>query len=275
MTKVKTAVIPIAGYGTRFLPATKAIPKTMFPIIDKPVLQYLIEEVASSGIKKVIIITGVNGDIIKRHFTPSPELEATLIAKQKHELLDTVKSITSLVDIEFVEQEEALGDGHAVLCAYDKIKDEEAIAVLFGDDFIVGDTPPIKQLIDTYHESNSPVVGVVEVPRNLVYKYGVVATENDHTASCVTKLVEKPKVEEAPSNKAIVGRYILTKDVIETLNTTKTGSVGDGEIRIADALERHLNSKPLLARTINGTRYDIGSKEGFVKAIIDLGKNLI
>lgn len=271
---ITTAIIPVAGFGTRFLPATKAIPKTMFPIIDKPVLQYLIEEAAASGIKRVIIITGINGDIIKRHFSSSPLLEAKLLEKNKLDLLQTIKDISSTIEIEYVEQKEALGDGHAILCAYEMIKDEEAIAVLFGDDFITAEVPATKQLISTYESNKTPVVGVIEVPHADVYKYGIVATQSNSTDSPVTELIEKPKIEEAPSNKAIVGRYILTKDIITQLHNLEQGSQADGEIRIADALNKHLQNSTLFARTILGDRYDIGCKEGLVQATIAMAQRL-
>jgi UTP--glucose-1-phosphate uridylyltransferase len=272
MVKVTRAIIPVAGFGTRFLPATKAVPKTMFPIVDKPVIQYIVEEAIAAGITEITIVVGVNGEIIKEHFRANQSLEKVLENKGRLHFVESIQSINKKARIHFVSQDEQKGDGHAILCAKQFIPPEEPFAVLFGDDLITADVPAIKQLITQHEKTGNPVIGVITVPPKNTHKYGIVATQGDIDSGPVVELIEKPKQGTAPSNKAIIGRYILTSETLEQLNNTKEGSQKDGEIRIADALINQLEEGALDAKTIDGTRYDIGSKEGFVTATIDCAK---
>jgi UTP--glucose-1-phosphate uridylyltransferase len=258
--KISKAVIPAAGLGTRFLPATKSMPKEMLPIIDKPAIHYVVEEAASAGIEDILIITGKGKRAIEDYFDTSPELENHLRAKNNLALLDDIKKISNLADIHYIRQKEPLGLGDAVLKAEKHVRDE-AFAVMLGDDIIVSKTPAIKQLTDFYKIIKNPIVGVEEVSPDETKKYGIVEAEND----LVKKMVEKPS--KTKSNHAIVGRYILTSEIFGYIKKTEPGY--GGEIQLTDALNLFSASNKLYIKSINGIRYDLGNKSGYIKAIID------
>lgn len=265
--KIRKAIIPAAGLGTRFLPATKAQPKEMLPIVDKPTLQYIIEEAIASGIEEILIITGRNKTSIENHFDKSVELELELEKKGKTELLEMVRDISDMVNIHYIRQKEPLGLGHAVGCAKSFIGDEP-FAVLLGDDIIDSEEPCLAQLIRAYEETNSIILGVQSVDKNDVYKYGIIDIESkDDRLYKVRDMVEKPNVSEAPSNVAILGRYILTPDIFEILEKQAPGK--GGEIQLTDAIEHMLKSHHIYAYEFIGNRYDVGDKLGFIKATID------
>ena len=265
--KIRKAIIPAAGLGTRFLPATKAQPKEMLPIVDKPTLQYIIEEAIASGIEEILIITGRNKTSIENHFDKSVELELELEKKGKTELLEMVRDISGMVNIHYIRQKEPLGLGHAVGCAKSFIGDEP-FAVLLGDDIIDSEEPCLAQLIRAYEETNSIILGVQSVDKNDVYKYGIIDIESkDDRLYKVRDMVEKPNVSEAPSNVAILGRYILTPDIFEILEKQAPGK--GGEIQLTDAIEYMLKSHHIYAYEFIGNRYDVGDKLGFIKATID------
>ncbi len=270
--KVKKAILPVAGFGTRFLPATKAQPKEMLSVVDKPVIQYLVEEAVASGIEEIIFVTGRGKRAIEDHFDVSYELEDTLVEKNKHELLETVQKISGLARFSYVRQPVPMGDGHAILCAKHLVNEGEAVAVLFGDDLVDSEVPAIKQLLSVYERYGDSVVALSKVDPDEVSKFGVVATtELGNGTHEITKFVEKPKVEDAPSNLVSIGKYIITWDMLETLETLQVGSA-DGEVRLADAFIKHIaNDKPLYGHEIEGERHDCGDKFGFVKATIALG----
>lgn len=264
---IKKAVIPAAGLGTRFLPATKAQPKEMLPIVDKPTIQFIIEEAIHSGIEDIIIVTGRNKRAIEDHFDKSVELELLLSKTEKFDLLETVENISNLVDIHYVRQKEPLGLGHAILCAK-KFIGNEPFAVLLGDDIIDADTPALKQMVDKFTVTNTSILGVKEVPQSEVYKYGIVdySEENDGLFS-VDRLVEKPAIEEAPSNQAVVGRYILTPAIFDELEKVRPDQ--KGEIQLTDAIDSLLTSESVYSYIIDGNRYDVGDKFGFLQATFD------
>jgi len=265
--RVKKAVIPAAGLGTRFLPATKAQPKEMLPIVDKPTIQYIIEEAVASGIEEILIITGRNKRAIEDHFDKSVELEMDLKNKQKDDLLHIVEQISNMANIYYIRQKEPRGLGHAVLCAKTFVGNEP-FAVMLGDDVVDAEVPCLKQLIDVYSEYKTTILGVQEVKRQDVNKYGIVA--NKHIEDRVYKvkdLVEKPKVEEAPSNIAILGRYIITPQIFDILENTTPGA--GGEIQLTDALKELLRSEAMYAYNFEGRRYDVGDKLGFLQATIE------
>ena len=265
--KIRKAIIPAAGLGTRFLPATKAQPKEMLPIVDKPTLQYIIEEAIASGIEEILIITGRNKTSIENHFDKSVELELELERKGKTELLEMVRDISDMVNIHYIRQKEPLGLGHAVGCAKSFIGNEP-FAVLLGDDIIDSEEPCLAQLIRAYEETNSIILGVQSVDKNDVYKYGIIDIESkDDRLYKVRDMVEKPNVSEAPSNVAILGRYILTPDIFEILEKQEPGK--GGEIQLTDAIEYMLKSHHIYAYEFIGNRYDVGDKLGFIKATID------
>lgn len=265
--KIRKAIIPAAGLGTRFLPATKAQPKEMLPIVDKPTLQYIIEEAIASGIEEILIITGRNKTSIENHFDKSVELELELEKKGKTELLEMVRDISDMVNIHYIRQKEPLGLGHAVGCAKSFIGNEP-FAVLLGDDIIDSEEPCLAQLIRAYEETNSIILGVQSVDKNDVYKYGIIDIESkDDRLYKVRDMVEKPNVSEAPSNVAILGRYILTPDIFEILEKQEPGK--GGEIQLTDAIEYMLKSHHIYAYEFIGNRYDVGDKLGFIKATID------
>lgn len=266
--KIRKAIIPAAGLGTRFLPATKAQPKEMLPIVDKPTIQYIIEEAIASGIEEILIITGRNKKCIEDHFDKSVELEMQLANSGKTELLDMVKDISDMVDIHYIRQKEPKGLGHAIYCAKTFVGDEP-FAVMLGDDVVYNDeTPCLKQLMDCYNEYKTTILGVQTVAKDQVDKYGIV--DGKHIENGVYKvrsLVEKPKVEEAPTNVAILGRYIITPKIFEILETTKPGK--GGEIQLTDALLTLLENEAMYAYNFKGKRYDVGDKLGFLEATVE------
>jgi len=264
---VKKAVIPVAGLGTRFLPATKAQPKEMLPIVDKPVIQYIVEEAVKAGIRQIIFVTGKHKRAIEDHFDTNFELEYSLEKKGKEELLKLVREVTNLAEIVYVRQKEPLGLGHAILTAEPAVGNEP-FAVLLGDDIMVSDTPAIKQLIDVFDKYRCTVLGVQEVPKEDVSKYGIVGgKEVEEGVFKVDTLVEKPSIEEAPSNFAITGRYILTPGIFEALKKTPPGK--GGEIQLTDGIEKLGMKEALYAKIMEGKRYDTGNKLGFLIATVD------
>lgn len=264
--KIKKAVIPAAGFGTRFLPATKAIPKEMIPIIDKPMIQYIVEECVNAGIEDVILVTARGKDSILDHFDHSFEIETKLREGKKAELLGITESVSKLCNIIAVRQKVPLGLGHAVLTARQVVGDEP-FAVLLGDDLIVSETPCIKQCIDVFEEHETSVIGVMKVPKKDVCKYGIVGGKkiNDRLVR-VSEMVEKPDPKDAPSQLACPGRYVLTPEIFEYIAETKPGR--GGEIQLTDALARLAVEDGLLAYLFDGRRYDTGDKLGFIEATV-------
>lgn len=264
---IRKAIIPAAGLGTRFLPATKAQPKEMLPIVDKPTLQHIIEEAVESGIEEILIITGRNKKSIEDHFDKSVELELELEAKGKFDLLKEVRMISNMVNIHYIRQKEPKGLGHAIYCAKSFIGNEP-FAVLLGDDIVHSDKPCLKQLIDVYEYYNSSVLGVQQVEIKDVHKYGIVDGQKvEPTVSRVNQLVEKPLTEEAPSNIAILGRYIITPEIFNILESTPPGA--NGEIQLTDALNQLSRSEAIYAYEFSGRRYDVGDKLGFLEATVE------
>lgn len=266
--KVKKAIIPAAGLGTRFLPATKAQPKEMLPIVDKPTLQYIVEEAVNSGIEEILIITGRNKKSIEDHFDRSVELELELEKHQKQEMLELVRRISNMVNIYFIRQKEPKGLGHAIYCAKSFVGNEP-FAVLLGDDIVYHESKPcLKQLVDCYEKYESSVLGVQKVERDQVHKYGIVDIEEDMgRVSKVKGLVEKPTDKEAPSNIAILGRYIITPRIFSLLENAETGA--GGEIQLTDALIKLRKEEDIYAYEFEGKRYDIGDKLGFLQANVE------
>ena len=267
--KVKKAIIPAAGLGTRFLPATKAQPKEMLPIVDKPTIQYIIEEAIASGIEEILIITGRNKKCIEDHFDKSVELEMELEKSGKNELLELVRDISDMVDIHYIRQKEPRGLGHAIHCAKTFVGNEP-FAVLLGDDVVYSDKPCLKQLMECYDEYKTSILGVQTVPEEDVSKYGIV--DGIHIEDRVYKvkdLVEKPKREEAPTNVAILGRYIITPQIFEILGNTAPGK--GNEIQLTDALKTLISQEAMYAYDFEGRRYDVGDKFGFLQATIEYG----
>ena len=266
--KIRKAIIPAAGLGTRFLPATQAQPKEMLPIVDKPTIQYIIEEAVASGIEEILIITGRSKKCIEDHFDKSVELELELEKSGKEEMLKMVREISDMVDIHFIRQKEPRGLGHAISCAKTFVGNEP-FAVLLGDDIVYNEGRPcLKQLIDCYDEYKTSVLGVQTVEAKDVNKYGIV--NGIHIEDRVYKvkgLVEKPPVEEAPSNVAILGRYIITPQIFKILEETKPGK--GGEIQLTDALLKLIDEEAMYAYDFEGTRYDVGDKLGFLKATVE------
>ncbi len=260
------AVIPAAGLGTRFLPATKSMPKEMLPIIDKPVIQFVVEEAIASGIDDIIIITGRGKRAIEDYFDTSPEIEHHLFQNKKYGLLRKVKEISSLADIHYIRQKEPLGLGDAILKA-EKHIGNEPFAVLLGDDIIANEKSAIKQLVECYESVNCSVIGVEEVPFEKVSKYGIVEVEQQENLFLVKNLIEKPEKEKAPSNLAVIGRYVLTPEIFDCIKEVKPGY--NGEIQLTDALKLLLERQEIYAKKIEGRRYDIGDKLSYVQAIID------
>jgi len=265
--RVKTGVFPAAGLGTRFLPATKAQPKEMLPLVDKPMIQYVLEEARDSGIEHAIIITGRGKYAIEDHFDLSFELEKNLEEKGKVELLETVQSISSLLTISYVRQREALGLGHAILCSKHLVGDEP-FAVFLGDDMVDSKVPCMAQLMSVYEETGSSVVALQKVPKNEISAYGVISGEEVSSGiHRVLDLVEKPPVEEAPSDLAIIGRYILTPEIFEILEQTGRGA--GGEIQLTDGLKTLLETQQIHGIEFEGIRYDTGNKLGFLRATVE------
>lgn len=267
MKKIKKAIIPAAGLGTRFLPATKAMPKEMLPILDKPTIQYIIEEAARAGIEDIIIVTGRHKRAIEDHFDSQKELEMVLKEKGKSELLEKVQYSTELANIFYVRQKEQKGLGHAISSARQFIGNEP-FAVLLGDDIVESEVPAVKQLIDVYEETGHSVIGVQEVPEADTHRYGIIdpLTKNGRQYE-VKKFVEKPAQGTAPSNLAIMGRYVLTPEIFDYLKTQKEGA--GNEIQLTDAIERMNNDNQVYAYDFEGERYDVGEKLGFVKTTIE------
>jgi UTP--glucose-1-phosphate uridylyltransferase len=264
---VKKVVIPAAGLGTRFLPATKSQPKEMLPIVDKPAIQYIVEEAIQSGIEDIIIITGRNKRAIEDHFDRSIELELELEQKHKKELLQLVNDVSNLVDIHYIRQKTPLGLGDAIRCARSFIHNEP-FAVMLGDDIVDNDVPCLKQLIDFYDEVHSSVVGVQEVPFNELHKYGVVFPTNDAVGRAlkISDLVEKPKTNP-PSNLAIMGRYVFTPEIFNCLDSIEKGH--GGEFQLTDAIQLLLKDNDVYAYNFLGKRFDVGDKLGFLKATVE------
>ena len=266
MKKVRKAIIPAAGLGTRFLPATKAQPKEMLPIVDKPAIQYIIEEAIASGIEEILIITGRNKRSIEDHFDKSVELENQLKEQGKYDLLGLIEEI-SQVDIHYIRQKEAKGIGHAVLCAKQFVGNEP-FAVMLGDDIVDAEVPCLRQLIDVYDDCQGTVLGVQEVAKDKVSSYGIVnpkkVKENIWQA---VDLIEKPSVEEAPSQLAVLGRYILEPEIFALLEKTEPGR--GNEIQLTDAICKLAHEKPVYAYNFSGRRYDIGDKQGYLEATVE------
>jgi UTP--glucose-1-phosphate uridylyltransferase len=269
--KVKKAILPVAGFGTRFLPATKAQPKEMLPVVDKPVVQYLVEEAVASGIEEIIFVTGRGKRAIEDHFDVSYELEDTLVEKNKQDLLETVQRISGLARFSYVRQPKPMGDGHALLQAAHLVDDDEAVLVIFGDCIYDSVVPAARQLIDAYEQFHAPIVGLTEVERAEVSKFGVIAGEAlDEKHWKVTGFVEKPNPEDAPSTIVAPGKYIITRGVFDVLKGMESGK--SGEIRLADAFELMLErGMPLYGRMLDGVWLDTGDKFNFLRATIHLG----
>jgi UTP--glucose-1-phosphate uridylyltransferase len=267
--QIRKAVFPVAGLGTRFLPATKAQPKEMLPLVDKPIIQYGVEEAVSSGIDNIILVTGRGKNAIEDHFDVSVELESFLDARGKREQLDEVRKISSMMNVSYVRQGEPLGLGHAVLVARELVGNEP-FAVILGDDVIDAEPPAIKQMIDVFERVGGPVLAVERVPREEISSYGVIdiapGTSSDEGTYEVRDLVEKPPRDEAPSNLAIIGRYILTPDIFPALAATRQDRTG--EIQLTNGLRELLKSRPIYACEVRGVRHDTGNKLGFLKAVV-------
>jgi len=266
MKTVKKAIIPAAGLGTRFLPATKAMPKEMLPIVDKPTIQYIIEEALDSGIEDIIIVTGKHKRAIEDHFDKNYELEDNLVKKEKYELLKMVQK-TSNMDIHFIRQKEPKGLGHAVWCAR-KFIGNEPFAVLLGDDIVEAETPGLRQLIQQYEETECSIVGVQQVSPEETDRYGIIdPSSKEDRRYKVHHFVEKPKLGTAPSNLAIMGRYVLTPEIFTYLGKQKMGA--GGEIQLTDAIQMLNEKQDVYAYDFEGTRYDVGEKFGFVKTTLE------
>jgi UTP--glucose-1-phosphate uridylyltransferase len=264
---IRKAVFPAAGLGTRFLPATKAQPKEMLPLVDKPVIQYVIEEAVASGIEHVILVTGRGKNAIEDHFDVSYELERVLEQRGRHDLLKQVRHISDLVHITYVRQKEALGLGHAILMAREVVGDEP-FAVFLGDDVIDAPVPCMKQLMQIYKRFGSAILAVEPVAMERTKDYGIIAgSEIEESVYKITNLVEKPHPSKAPSNLAIIGRYILTPDIFEHLE--RTAADRNGEIQLTNGLHALLLRKPMYAYRFQGTRYDTGNKLGFLRATVE------
>ena len=268
MHKVKKAIIPAAGLGTRFLPATKSLPKEMFTIIDTPTIQYIVEEAVKSGIEEICIITNSTKHIMENHFDYNFELETRLKERGEIEKYEEIRKIPNMCKIFYVRQLEPKGLGHAILCAKEFINNEP-FAVLLGDDLMVNEKPVLKQLIEKFNETNYSILGVQTVPKKDVCKYGNITPNSDiiNRTVEVKDLVEKPKVEEAKSQLAVLGRYVLTPTIFKYLETQEKGK--GNEIQLTDAIRRMLAEEKVYAYDFEGIRYDIGDKFGYVKAIID------
>jgi UTP--glucose-1-phosphate uridylyltransferase len=269
MGAVRKAVFPAAGLGTRFLPATKAQPKEMLPLVDKPIIQYGVEEAVASGVDTIILVTGRGKNAIEDHFDVSVELETFLEARGKREQLDEVRKISNMINFAYVRQGEPLGLGHAVLVTRELVG-SEPFAVILGDDVIDADPPATRQLIDVFERLDGPVLAVERVPRDDISSYGVVAFEPGARLGegiyQVKDLVEKPPKEEAPSDLAIIGRYILTPDIFPCLAKTKSDRTG--EIQLTNGLRELLKTRPIYACEVKGVRHDTGNKLGFLKAVV-------
>ncbi|MCO4328872.1 UTP--glucose-1-phosphate uridylyltransferase GalU [Staphylococcus hyicus] len=271
MSKIKKAIIPAAGLGTRFLPATKAMPKEMLPILDTPTIQYIVEEASRAGIEDIIIVTGKHKRAIEDHFDNQKELESTLKEKGKMDLLEKVQHSTDLANIFYVRQKEQKGLGHAIWTAR-QFFGNEPFAVLLGDDIVQSETPAIQQLIEQYEKTQKSVIGVQEVPFEETHRYGIVEPQSkDGRRYEVKQFIEKPAIGTAPSNLAIMGRYVLTPEIFNYLGTQDVGA--GGEIQLTDAIERLNQDDQVFAYEFDGTRYDVGEKIGFVKTTLHFALN--
>ena len=269
--KIRKAIIPVAGLGTRFLPAVKAQPKEMLAVVDKPIIQYIVEEAVASGIEEIIFVTSIGKRAIEDHFDRNFELEHRLEQKKKTKELEQISKIGKLAKFAFVRQNKPLGDGHAVLSALPFIDRHEPVAVLFGDDIISGKVPALKQLMNVYDKYGDPVVSLHAVPKKMVPNFGVIdGSKVDRNTWEINRFVEKPPLAEAPSNLIAIGRYILTPEILEILETTDAGP--DGEIRLANAFETYLKQgRALYGCAFDGIWYNCGSKLGFLIAQVELG----
>ncbi len=273
MLKIRKAVIPAAGLGTRFLPATKAQPKEMLPIVDKPAIQYIVEEAVASGIEEIAIIISRGKSSIENHFDKSYELEDALQEKNKLDVLEEVRKISNLANISYIRQQEPRGLGDAILCAK-KFVGNEPFAVLLGDDIIDSDPPALKQMIDVFEYWSSSIIAVQTVPKQDVSKYGIVKPRGggiDQNIYYIDELVEKPSLKEAPSRLAVMGRYILRPEIFQALEQTPIGQ--GGELQLTDAINILNQKQAIFAYNFNGKRYDVGDKLGFIKATIDFALN--
>lgn len=267
MSRIKKAIIPAAGLGTRFLPATKAQPKEMLPIVDKPTIQYIVEEAVASGIEDIIIVTGRTKKAIEDHFDKSVELEMELEKKKNKELLEIARSVSQIANIYYIRQKEPKGLGHAVLTARTFIGNEP-FAVLLGDDIIDSEKPALRQMMDVYDKYQASVLGVQTVERRDVNKYGIIdGLKIDNRVYQVKDMVEKPKVDEAPSNVAVLGRYIITPQIFDFLEKQEIGA--GGEIQLTDALNKLAKVEQMYAYDFIGRRYDVGNKMGFLQATVE------
>jgi UTP--glucose-1-phosphate uridylyltransferase len=268
--RLRKAVFPAAGLGTRFLPATKAQPKEMLPLVDKPIIQYVIEEAVASGITNIIIVTGRGKNAIEDHFDVSYELERLLEERGKHDLLEQVRAISSMINVSYVRQGEQLGLGHAVLMARDLVGDEP-FAVMLGDDIIDAAVPCMKQMVEAFERHGGPVIAVQQVPKDEISAYGVIDGVPEGEAGRVYRIrdmVEKPSAEDAPSDLAIIGRYILTPDIFEALESTPRDK--GGEIQLTNGLRTLGEKRALYGYRFEGVRHDAGNKLGFLKATVEI-----
>jgi UTP--glucose-1-phosphate uridylyltransferase len=267
LNRVRKAIIPAAGLGTRFLPATKAMPKEMLPIVDKPTIQYIVEEAIASGIEDIIIVTGKGKRSIEDHFDHALELENNLMEKEKYELLETIQNISKMIDIHYIRQKEPKGLGHAVWCARNFIGNEP-FAVLLGDDIVQAEVPCLQQLIEVYNHRLASVIGVKRVPESETHRYGIIdpIDSNERTYQ-VSNFIEKPAPGTAPSNLAIIGRYILTPEIFRFLEDQQLGS--GNEIQLTDAIQRLNENQRVFAYEFEGKRYDVGEKMGFIETTIE------
>lgn len=271
MPRVKKAIIPAAGLGTRFLPATKSMPKEMLPIVDTPTIQFIVEEAVQSGVEEILIITNSNKHSMENYFDVNYELEMRLKEAGKDDLVKQIRQVASLANIHYVRQKEPKGLGHAILCARTFVGDEP-FAILLGDDMVVSEgKPALMQLVDAYNQKGCPILGVQEVPHLEVNKYGIVTPSRDvkdgKRLFKVVDIVEKPEVDKAPSDYAVLGRYLLTPEIFEILERTEPGK--NGEIQLTDAIQELMMHQPTYACDFAGKRYDVGDKFGYVKATID------
>jgi UTP--glucose-1-phosphate uridylyltransferase len=265
--KIRKAVFPAAGLGTRFLPATKASPKEMLPLVDKPLIQYVVEEAVASGVESIIIVTGRGKTAIEDHFDISFELENLLRERGKEEMFEEARSVSELARISYVRQKQALGLGHAILQAKDFVADEP-FAVMLADDIVDAEVPALKQMLEVYEETGAPVLGTMSVAGEAISRFGVLDAEEIRPGVFrVRDMVEKPPFAEAPSDLAIIGRYILTPDIFDELEHTAPGA--GGEIQITDAMRALLKKRPFYAVRFEGTRHDAGDKLGFLVATVE------
>jgi len=272
MKKIKKAIIPVAGFGTRFLPASKSQPKEMLSLVDKPVIQYIVEEAVASGIEQIIFITSSIKRALEDHFDRNFELEYRLAEKKKIKELKEIMAISDMAKFVYIRQKNPLGDGHAILCAKDLIDDDEPVAVLFGDDIVDAKTPCLKQMIDVYNKYQDPVIAALEVPNKDIKNYGCIdGNKIEDRVISVKGMIEKPDPAKAPSNLAIIGKYIITPDIFKALEKIGAGGHADGEIRLIDGFLQVLEKRSIIAYNFEGDRYDCGDKLGFLKANVAFG----